>query len=312
MPRPPRLQFPDACYHIINRGNYRTDVFAGSRTAEAFESCLFDACARMGWVLYAHVVMRNHFHLAVRTPRANLSQGMHWLTTTFATRFNRLRDARGHLFQGRFHAILIEPGTPLARVVNYIHLNPVRAKIVPVAQLDRYRWSSFWRFGRRTWPDCLQRTAWMHTLGWTDDASGWRAYRASLAALSGDPAEQQRQDWAKLSRGWAIGGGAWQKQLKELKEASRRQLGRHRLSREENAALDEMAWREALTEVLRQSGRSLAEAASARRGAAWKIALAARLRHISSASVPWLARTLHLGAPSSLRVYLSQLSRPHS
>jgi REP element-mobilizing transposase RayT len=95
MPRGPRIQFPHACYHVINRGNYRRDIFATAREKLAFEQCLLAACERMGWVLYAYVVMRNHFHLALCTPQGNLARGMQWLETTFATRFNRGRDGRG-------------------------------------------------------------------------------------------------------------------------------------------------------------------------------------------------------------------------
>ena len=75
MPRKLRLEFPGACYHVINRGNYRADVFAAAKTAEAFEHCLFEACAKYGWRLKAYVVMRNHYHLALETPGARGRKG---------------------------------------------------------------------------------------------------------------------------------------------------------------------------------------------------------------------------------------------
>lgn len=99
MSRKLRLEFPGACYHVINRGNYRRDAFATSKTKSAFVSCLFEACLKSAWILHAFVVMRNHFHLAVETPLGNLVAGMHWLECTFANRFNRFRDERGHLFR---------------------------------------------------------------------------------------------------------------------------------------------------------------------------------------------------------------------
>jgi REP element-mobilizing transposase RayT len=304
MPRAPRLQFPNACYHVINRGNYRSDIFIDRRTATAFERCLFETCQRMGWILHAHVVMRNHFHLAIRTPRANLSQGMHWLETTFATRFNRLRGARGHLFQGRFHALLVEPGISLVRVVNYIHLNPVRAKIVTAEQLSAYRCGSFRYFSQKLRPAFLQRSEWLQTLGCSDDAAGWRAYRSHLSWLSTDPREQERQAWGKLSAGWAIGGAAWHKQLKV---SCRHTLGRHLLSSSENAALDQEDWTSALSALLHQSGRTLAQAQAEPKSSPWKIKLASILRRTTSATIPWIAQSLHLGSPSSLRVYLARL-----
>jgi putative transposase len=83
--------------------------------------------------------MRNHYHLARQTPEPNLSIGMQWLQTTFATRFNRLRGENGHLFQGRYRAFVLENSGVWARVADYIHLNPVRAGIVPMEYAAQFR-----------------------------------------------------------------------------------------------------------------------------------------------------------------------------
>ena len=128
MARKLRLEFPGACYHLINRGNYRADLFRTEGAKAAFEACLFAACARSGWVLHAFVLMSNHYHLAVETPDGNLVAGMQWLQATFANRFNRLRRERGHLFQGRYKSLLVEEGDALGQVCHYIHLNPVRGR----------------------------------------------------------------------------------------------------------------------------------------------------------------------------------------
>ena len=90
MARKLRIQFENAIYHVINRGNYRQDVFDSVGAAMAFESALAEASEIFEWRLHAYVIMRNHFHLALETPRANLVEGMHWLSGTYATRFNRL------------------------------------------------------------------------------------------------------------------------------------------------------------------------------------------------------------------------------
>src|SRR4051812_47665112 len=124
MARKLRLQYEGALYHVINRGNYRRDIFQTAGAAKAFEATLFEAGDRYGWRLHAHALMRNHFHLALETPESNLVEGMHWLQSTYATRFNRYRSDRGHLFQGRYQSPVIEDAAVLVRVVNYIHLNP--------------------------------------------------------------------------------------------------------------------------------------------------------------------------------------------
>jgi putative transposase len=100
MPRKLRLEYPDACYHLINRGNYRRDVFASEGAKQAFERTLFEGCEKWSWQLHAFVLMSNHFHLAVTTPGGNLVVGMQWLQATYANRFNRLRIERGPSFRG--------------------------------------------------------------------------------------------------------------------------------------------------------------------------------------------------------------------
>src|SRR5476651_1300545 len=142
MARKLRLEYAGACYHVINRGNYRRDLFAGKGAAESFQGCLFEAAARFGWRVHAFVIMRNHFHLALETPEPNLSEGMQWLQATWAARFNRFRGEAGRPFQGRYKALHVEPGPALAQVAHYIHLNPVRAKIVSAEKVREFRWSS--------------------------------------------------------------------------------------------------------------------------------------------------------------------------
>ena len=142
MARKPRLEFAGAIYHVISRGNYRKELF-GDRTAGAFEKTLFEACAKCGWLLHAYVIMSNHYHMAVETPEANLVEGMRWLQGTFGIRFNAFRGERGHVFQSRYKSLVIEEGRLLLGLVNYIHLNPVRAGIVTVAELRDYERSSY-------------------------------------------------------------------------------------------------------------------------------------------------------------------------
>jgi putative transposase len=100
---------------------------------------LWKPCSGLKGNWGAYVVLRNHFHLAVRTPHPNLSAGMQWLQATFATRFNRMRSERGHLFQGRFKALLLENEGVWARVADYVHLNPLRVGVVESEHLVKFR-----------------------------------------------------------------------------------------------------------------------------------------------------------------------------
>jgi len=130
MPRPWRVEFAGACYHVINRGNYRRDLFRGKGAVEAFEQVLDEAAIRFGWRIHAYMIMSNHFHLGLELGEPNLSAGMKWLQGTWIRRYNAYRRLIGRPFQGRYKSILVETGESFGRVCNYIHLNPVRAGLV--------------------------------------------------------------------------------------------------------------------------------------------------------------------------------------
>jgi REP element-mobilizing transposase RayT len=284
---------------VINRGNYREDVFATGGAAKAFEQALEAACVQFDWRLHAYVVMRNHFHLALETPQPNLVEGMHWLQSTYATRFNRLRSERGHLFQGRYQALLIEDDAALARVVDYVHLNPVRAKLVPPEQLASFRWSSLTRFAKGDRPALLTPERWLRQRGATDTPAGWRDYIAQLVELGWhDAAASDRDD---LCRGWAIGTTGWRKALAEEHAHMAAVPG---FSAAEVRELRQALWTRALNEVLVELGRSAASAADDAKGADWKCEAAVRLRQRSGAAYPWIAERLHMGRPSSVRALM--------
>jgi REP element-mobilizing transposase RayT len=137
MPRGLRIERENGVYHIINRGNYRQDLFINEGAHLSFENCLFEACEKSEWVLEGFCVMTNHFHLVVRTPKGNLISGMRWLQSTFANRYHRFRKIHGKLFQGRYKSLIVEEDSYLGALLHYVHLNPVRASMVSVDQLKR-------------------------------------------------------------------------------------------------------------------------------------------------------------------------------
>ncbi len=141
MARPLRIQFAGALYHVISRGNERRRVVRddGDRTKRL--EWLRRTVETYGWRLHAFVLLTNHEHLFVETPEANLSAGMQFLNGSYTSYFNRRHRRAGHLFQGRFKGHLIEEDGYFFDVSRYIHLNPVRAKMV--LRPEEYRWSSY-------------------------------------------------------------------------------------------------------------------------------------------------------------------------
>lgn len=307
MARKLRIEYPGALHHVINRGNYRRDLFESAGAAEAFLRTLGEAAGKYGWRLHAYVLMRNHFHIALETPEPTLGEGMHWLQSTMATRFNRLRGESGHLFQGRYKSLVIEDVAALARVVDYIHLNPVRAKVVMPEQVRSYRWSSLQALLKGPRPDVLKAADWLQARGgWKDDPQGHRDYAAYLSELALDEAAWERDGLVGLSRGWAIGTQGWIKALaKDYAELSLT-AG---LAKEERVGLREACWAKNLEVNLIRLGKDMADLKTKPRKQDWKIALANQIREETGASISWLAAHLHLGGPATLRGYLHQSKR---
>jgi len=302
MPRRLRLQFEDACYHVLNRGNYRQPVFASVGAAQAFEAALSEACELHEWRLHAYTVMTNHYHLALETPRANLAMGMHWLQSTFGTRFNRLRNERGHLFQGRYQALLIGDDSHLVRVIDYIHLNPVRAGIVAPSQVAAFRWSSLRRLMRTPRPAWLVTDRIRAQFGLQDNEEDWARYVARLVALGRDPAEQRLLGFDEFDRGWAIGTWAWRRAV----AAEYANPKRYReVPADESRDFKESIWRRELAAALGLMGKNAADVARDPKSAGWKIEAARRLRAMG-APYAWIATALNMGRPSSARVFVSR------
>ena len=141
MTRPLRIEFPGAIYHVTSRGNGRRKIFLDDEDREAFLTTLAWVVERFGWICHAYCLMDNHFHLLLETPNANLSRGMRQLNGVYTQGFNRRHRKVGHVFQGRFKAILVERDNYLLELARYVVLNPVRAKMVKAAK--DYAWSSY-------------------------------------------------------------------------------------------------------------------------------------------------------------------------
>ena len=141
MARPLRIEFPGALYHVTSRGNARAKVFTDEPDYRMFLDILGFVVKRFNWICHAYCLMGNHYHLLVETPDANLSRGMRQLNGIYTQKFNWKRHKTGHLFQGRYKAILVDRDEYLLELARYMMLNPVRAGLV--GNPEEYAWSSF-------------------------------------------------------------------------------------------------------------------------------------------------------------------------
>jgi len=141
MARQLRIEFPGAFYHVTARGNERKAVFKSIQDREKFCDYLESASNRYGAVIHAYCLMDNHYHLLIETPLGNLSKIMQHINGAYTTYFNIKRQRSGHLFQGRYKSILVEIDEYAKELSRYIHLNPVRAKMVKTP--EEYQRSSY-------------------------------------------------------------------------------------------------------------------------------------------------------------------------
>jgi len=173
--RPLRIEFPNAFYHVTSRGNERKTVFRNNGDRERFLTYLESAHHRYGAILHVYCLMDNHYHLLLETPRGNLSQILHHINGAYTTYFNIRHGRSGHLFQGRFKAILVEKDSYGEGLSRYIHLNPVRAGLVK--NPSEYRWSSYrYYIGKEREPLWLTTALILGYLG-SPGRSTYRRYR---------------------------------------------------------------------------------------------------------------------------------------
>jgi REP element-mobilizing transposase RayT len=173
MSRPLRLEYEGAVWHVTSRGNERRPVFRDDSDREAFLTILGRTVGLFRWRLHAYVLMRNHFHLLLETPEPTLSRGMRQLNGHYTQRFNRRHRRAGHLFQGRFKAILVEKESHLLELCRYVVLNPVRARATRSAR--EWAWS-----GYRATAGLAPAPRWLET-DWTLKQFGARKREAQEA-----------------------------------------------------------------------------------------------------------------------------------
>jgi len=156
MSRSLRIEYPNAWYHVMNRGARRMNIFHGDEEREIFLELLNQIHNRYQVEVHAYCLMDNHYHLLLKTPLANLSRAMKHLNGMYVQRYNKIQKTDGPLFRGRFKSIVIDAESYLLRLSRYIHLNPVKGKLINRA--EKYPWSSC-----ADYLNCRKRHQWLQT-----------------------------------------------------------------------------------------------------------------------------------------------------
>jgi REP element-mobilizing transposase RayT len=278
----------------MSRGDRREPIFRDDEDCENFLFTLGEACAKTGWQVHALCLMNNHFHLVVETPTGNLVSGMKWFLGTYTGRFNRRHKLFGHLFSGRYKAQIVDGSGNgyLKTVCDYVHLNPVRAKLLRTGEpIKNYRWSS--------WPEYLKspgkRWSWLRV----DRLLG--EYRVAQDSAAGrryleQQMEMRRQaeegtDYRQLRRGWFVGEKKFRKEL--LEQMSGRMGAEH--YGEERTETAECRAERIIQEEMKHRGWEEADLASRPKGDLQKVKIAARLRTETTVTVAWIAGRLRMG-----------------
>ncbi len=299
MARKLRIQYPGAIYHVMNRGDRRELIFKDDEDRQRFLDTLAEACDKTDWQVEALCLMPNHFHLVVETPQANLVAGMKWLLGTYTSRFNRRHKLVGHLFGGRYKALIVDGSGKgyLKAVCDYVHLNPARAKLLRREKpLRSYRWSS--------WPEYLKspgkRWRWLRVdrlLGEyrirQDNVGGRRRLEE---ALESGRVEEKGEAYKPIRRGWYFGQEALKEEL--LAQVSARSGAWHygEELRESAAAKAERI----AAEELRRRGWNTTTLGRRRKGDPEKVVIAERLRRETTMTMEWIAERLKMGTKSHL------------
>jgi REP element-mobilizing transposase RayT len=318
MARKIRIEYAGAAYHVMARGNQGQDIYADDRDRKLWLETLGQACEKTGWRIHAWVMMNNHYHLLLETPEANLVAGMKWLQGTYTQRYNSRHEIFGHLFQGRYKAVLVEPegGDYFAVVSTYIHLNPARAGWIRVGKegLGGYRWSSYPWYVRAG----EARPKWFvteHVLGNLGlPPKGRKGYKAyiewrvlELGLKRGR--KELAEEWKAIRRGWCVGGTDFKERMLAWVEQPLRQGRRGSYSGEAKRAHGEAEAERLLACGLAALGMTEGQLAETRKGAWEKEVLAGWLCQHTTARRRWVSERLGMGDESRVTQAIGRLKR---
>ena len=309
MPRKLRVEYPGAIYHVMSRGDRCEAIFLDDVDRQDYLKTLAEGSQKTGWQIHAYCLMKNHFHLVLETPNANLVEGMRWLLSAYTIRLNHRHELFGHVFSGRYKALLVDgSGTGyLKSACDYVHLNPVRAKLVSQQErLLAYPWSSLvWYLAAPQ-----HRPSWMRVdrlLGehgiQQDSAAGRLEFERRMETRRLE--ETDEEALKVFRRGWCLGREEFRREMLEKMDGK---LGDNHSGclRMENA---QAKAERIVSEELGRLGWVEADLAIRPKGDPDKMAIAARLRKETTLSVKAIAARVHLGTSKSANTRLHEWSR---
>jgi putative transposase len=316
MGRSPRIEFQGAIYHVMCRGDRSEAVFLDDKDCGLFIDTLGEVCGRTGWHIHAYVLMGNHYHLLLETPEPNLVDGMRWLQGTYTKRFNGRHKLWGHLFQGRYKALLVEGADEyFGTVSDYIHLNPARAGLFDLqsGKLTDYRWSSFPLYfspsNRPEWL-CVDRS--LGRLGLADDREGrsllqLHLQKKVLEIACGSKPWEVDERWAKIRRGWCFGSEEFREKMSEKVSGVLAGKRRESFSGDEVLRHDTRAAEHLMDEGLCKLDLSRSELDTLPKGDQRKMVVAWMIRKQTSVRNEWISNALRMGSPARLSTYLREV-----
>lgn len=314
MGRTLRVEYAGAMYHVMCRGNRRETIFEDEQDCWLFLETLAEVCVRTGWEVCAYVLMPNHYHLVLQTPEANLVTGMKWFQGTYTKRHNLRHKQWGHVFQGRYKSIVIDPSDAVyfRTACNYVHLNPVRARLAGPADtisLGEYRWSSSWYLLRQ-----LSKTPEWLTLGRiveenTAQSDGLHARKLYLRYLEKQAGLEDEIEYRALRRGWCFGSSEFKAELKEGVCEQLSHLDRSSIVGEPRRMHDEAEAERLLFVAVGITGLDLETKDSLRHNDRRKEWVAWYLSKKTSVGQGWISKRLAMGDSSNVSRALNRVER---
>ncbi len=326
MARQLRIQYPGAIYHIMARGDRQEPIVRNDGDRRALLRTLEDMCERTGIQVYAYALLDNHYHLVLVTPEGNLVKGMSWLQNTYTRRFNTCHHLWGHLFGDRYKSVLVDPeGNYFRRVIDYVHLNPVRAGLISADRIGRYPWGSL----KLLLGSPVNRPRWLAAEGvlsafnLDDTSAGRMTYRRRLETIieKEGPRKAGRVDvrinspdslQATIRRGWYFGSQEFKERLLPmLDEASKhpQSRGADGYYGEQLRDHDERRARVIIQEGCTFFGTDPMALRSRKRNDPEKVLLGEVIASQTSVKLDWIRNELGLGARGYASRLINQMRR---